>query len=192
MLRHGQSEWNALGRWQGQADPPLSELGERQAAAAADNLPRFDAVVASDLDRAVQTATILAERAGLGPVRTDPALRERAAGEWEGLDRTQIEEAWPGYLAERRRPPGFENDDVLLDRTEAALSRLVAEFGGKQLLVVCHGGVIRAHERRLGEQDGDRVPNLGGRWLHHDPTDDFTLGDRIVLIDENVTAPAET
>ena len=138
MLRHGQSEWNALGRWQGQADPPLSELGERQAAAAADNLPRFDAVVASDLDRAVQTATILAERAGLGPVRTDPALRERAAGEWEGLDRTQFEEAWPGYLAERRRPPGFENDDVLLDRTEAALSRLVAEFGGKQLLVVCH------------------------------------------------------
>ena len=192
LLRHGQSEWNADGRWQGQADPPLSDLGRHQAAAAAAHLPHFDSVIASDLERARTTASILADLAGLGSVRHEPDLRERAAGDWEGLDRSQIEQGWPGYLGEGQRPTGFENDETLLIRTTEVLDRLVVEFSRQQVLAVCHGGVIRAHERSMGDHESGRVPNLGGRWLEYEPDSGFSLGPRVVLIDEDITAPPET
>jgi len=96
LARHGQSEWNALGRWQGQADPPLSELGRQQARAAADRLGTVDAIVSSDLERALATAAIIAEVLGVGPVLVEPRLRERSAGEWSGLTRDEIEADWPG------------------------------------------------------------------------------------------------
>ena len=67
-LRHGESEWNALGRWQGQADPPLTDLGRLQAFHAARNLGVVDAIVASDLQRATDTARIISEALGVGPV----------------------------------------------------------------------------------------------------------------------------
>ena len=140
LVRHGQSEWNAAGRWQGQADPPLTDLGRHQALHAARNLGVVDAVVASDLQRASETALIIAEALGVGPVVLEPGLRERDAGEWSGLTRAEIERDWPGYLdspsasrhtafagesvgtpsAERRRPPRWEPDDQLLDRVLAA------------------------------------------------------------------------
>src|SRR5947207_3359793 len=82
LVRHGESTWNADGRWQGQADPPLSPLGERQARAASETCPDVDAVVSSDLRRAHQTATIIAQRRGLGPVHTERRLRETFTGEW--------------------------------------------------------------------------------------------------------------
>src|SRR3954464_6700209 len=85
LVRHGQSEWNAVGRWQGQADPPLSDLGRAQARAAARSLGSLDAVYASDLQRATETALIIAEQIGIGPVILDPDLRERDAGQWSGL-----------------------------------------------------------------------------------------------------------
>ena len=86
IVRHGQSTWNALGRWQGHADPPLSEFGERQAEAAATHLHlEFDAVVASDLQRAYRTAELATgER---DDVTRCVEFRERNAGEWEGLTR---------------------------------------------------------------------------------------------------------
>ncbi len=192
LLRHGQSEWNAVGRWQGQANPPLSPLGRHQARRAAEHLPTFDVVVTSDLARANQTASILSDLAGLGDVHLEVGLRERAAGEWEGLDREQIERDWPGHLADGLRPPGFETDRALLGRTGAVLGRLVTQFTGSHVLAVCHGGVIRTHERDLGDHDSGRVPNLGGRWFEHDPEAGFSLGERVVLIDHDITAPPET
>src|SRR5687767_11323336 len=92
LVRHGQSEWNATGRWQGQADPPLTDLGRRQARSAAAALGTVDAVFASDLQRASETALIIAGELGVGPVVVDPDLRERDAGEWSGLTRVEIEE----------------------------------------------------------------------------------------------------
>src|SRR5690606_40076504 len=98
LCRHGQSTWNAAGRWQGQADPPLSDLGRLQAQHAAKAVGAVDLIVASDLERARDTALIIAEAIGVGPVVIEPDLRERDAGEWSGLTREEIEAEWPGYL----------------------------------------------------------------------------------------------
>lgn len=201
VARHGQSEWNALGRWQGQADPPLSRLGELQAEHAARRLPPFDAIVASDLERARRTAEIIADVLGVGEVELEPGLRERHAGEWQGLTRDEIEAAWPGYLAERRRPPGFERDDQVLARTDAALRRVLERYHGRRVLIVSHGGVIYRWEEALGAPF-ERIPNLGARWFHGDHTEPravpgeqlaiarLRLGERVVLVQEDeVTVP---
>ena len=190
LVRHGESEWNAIGRWQGWADPPLSELGARQAAVGARAVGAVDAVVSSDLQRARMTADIVAAELGVGPVVVDTALRERDAGPWTGLTRAEIEAEWPGWLAEGKRPDGYEEDDSLLDRVVPAL--LALEFAGETVLVVTHGGVIGAVDRALGETHA-RTPNLGGRVV--DVVDGRLVpGDVLQLIDEHdvhVTAPPE-
>src|SRR3954447_4283030 len=126
LLRHGQSEWNAAGRWQGQADIPLSARGEEQAAEAAERLAgrggaRFTVVVASDLQRTVRTAEIMAATLGIASIERDAGLREFDVGEWSGLTRPEIEQRWPGQLDEWRegRPtpnPGGESPDHLTPR----------------------------------------------------------------------------
>lgn len=183
LVRHGQSEWNAVGRWQGQADPPLSALGRRQARQAADVIGAVDVIVASDLERASHTAAIISETIGVGPVVIEPLLRERSAGEWSGLTRAEIDDAWPGYLADHRRPPGFEPDDVLLARTRAGLDRVHAEYAGADVLVVTHGGVVYALEADAGLPFA-RLPNLGSRTVVH-RGDRLDLGERTTLIDED-------
>src|SRR5690349_6102426 len=90
LVRHGQSEWNAQGRWQGQADPPLSELGRQQAFSASRKIGSVDVIVASDLERALHTAQIISGQIGVGPVIVEPLFRERDAGEWSGLTREEI------------------------------------------------------------------------------------------------------
>lgn len=190
LVRHAQSEWNALGRWQGLADPPLSDLGELQAAHAAGRLGGFDAIVSSPLQRAVATAATLAERLGIGPVLTVDELAERDAGEWTGLTRTQIEERWPGYLARRQMPPGFESEAAVELRIGSALDHIVEAVGGDQILVVTHGGVIYSLERMHGEPF-ERIPNLGGRWVEVDG-DHRQLGERVLLVDaEELTIPSQ-
>src|SRR5205814_10368355 len=79
LVRHGQSEWNALGRWQGRADPPLSDLGRRQAHAAARSIGALDAIFASNLQRAMETAAIIASEIGVGAVIIVADLGERDA-----------------------------------------------------------------------------------------------------------------
>ena len=182
-MRHGQSTWNAESRWQGKADPPLSELGERQAAAAAPAVAALGptSLRSSDLIRARRTAELLAP-AGV-PVQLEPAFQERNAGEWTGLTRDEIEARFPGDLAARRSPPGFEQDEPLLARVLPAIAAVLAEIaGGEVAVVVTHGGVIRTVERVLGEPS-DAVPNLGGRWIRSDGHGGFALGDRELLID---------
>jgi broad specificity phosphatase PhoE len=179
VVRHGESTWNAVSRWQGQADPPLSELGERQARAAIPNVAALGlaALVSSDLVRARATAELLAPPGVT--VMEQPAFRERNAGEWTGLTRAEIEERFPGALAERRSPPGFESDEALLARVLPALQAIVGGLAdGACALVVSHGGVIRTLELHLGAASAP-VPNLGGRWV----VDGSALGDRALLID---------
>ena len=183
VARHGQSEWNAQGRWQGQADPPLSELGRAQAHLAAERVGTVDVIIASDLQRALETATIISTRIGVGPVIVDEGLRERDAGEWSGLTRAQIERDWPGYLDEDRRPPGFEPDEPFRARTRSALDRVRQDFEGAEVLVVSHGGVIYGIESAHGLPH-ERIPNLGGRHLVHHG-DRLALGERVHLVDED-------
>jgi probable phosphoglycerate mutase len=191
IARHGQSEWNAVGRWLGQADPPLSPLGRLQAAHAASRLDGIEVIVASDLERAHQTALIIAEQLDHPEVLVEADFRERHAGEWQGLTKAEIEAEWPGYLAERRRPPGFESDDVLLERTGGALDRVLAAHADARVLVVSHGGVIYRLEEHLGEDAVVRIPNLGGRWFGHDGST-LALGERILLVEpDEVTVPSQ-
>ena len=180
VVRHGQSEWNATGRWQGRADPPLTDGGRRQSIAATGALGSFDAVVASPLLRAVETATIIAERLGIGPVPTDPDLMERDAGEWQGLTRVQIQEQWPGYLEDGRRPPGYEPDDAMLARVRSGLDRIAGRVGDGDVLVISHGGVVYALEDACGEP-WRRIPNLGARWFEVSGPD-LTAGPRVDLV----------
>ncbi len=164
LIRHGQSEWNALRRWQGQADPPLSELGRRQAAAAGARLEPVDVVATSTLQRSRVSAEIIAEAMGCDPPIPVPELIERDVREFSGLTREQIEEQFPGFLEDGRRPPGWEQDDALLTRVLAGLKRLAALVGDRTAVVVTHGGVIYSLEDHFGCGSG-RVTNMSGRWV---------------------------
>lgn len=101
IWRHGRTAWNAEGRFQGQADPPLDDVGVAQAREAAALLAGFPvtAVISSDLQRAAQTANALAARMGI-PVELDERLRERSLGHWEGLTRTEVESTYPEEFAD--------------------------------------------------------------------------------------------
>jgi glucosyl-3-phosphoglycerate phosphatase len=174
LLRHGQSTWNADGRWQGQADPPLSALGEEQAGDAARRLAhgQFCRVLASDLRRARRTAEILAEALGL-PVEVDPDLREIDVGDWQGLTRAEINQRAPGALAEwsegrSESTPGGETRTHLTDRARAALMRAaMAASPGDRVLLVSHGALIRNLDRALGLAPHG-IGNLAGRWYEAD------------------------
>lgn len=186
LLRHGQSEWNAEGRWQGQSDIALTDLGRQQAFAASQRLGVVDAIVCSDLVRASDTAQILSAQLGVGPVIVEPLFRERDAGEWSGLTTAQIEEGWPGYLAERRRPDRFEPEADALARLVDGLGRVHAELPDAEVIVVTHGGLVHALEHEHGIEF-ERLPNLAGRWvIHHG--DRIQLGDRLILIDDDLSS----
>lgn len=150
FARHGQSTWNAEGRWQGQADPPLSARGRAQAERLAEQLAGAGVALlaASDLARARETAEIVGARLGLAP-HLDPALREHDVGAWSGLTHAEIERRWPEELARFRggdlalRPGGGESRLALRARVWAAVSRLEASARGP-CAVVSHLGVLHA------------------------------------------------
>jgi probable phosphoglycerate mutase len=181
VVRHGQSEWNAIGRWQGHADPVLSELGRRQAAVAAGSIGAVDGIISSDLLRAVETAAIIAEQLGIGPVMVDERLRERDVGEWSGLTDAEIHKGWPGWLDDGRRPDGFEHVDAMLGRVVEAFGAIHEASSGGSLLVITHGGVIHTLVRSQGLEDA-AVPNLAGITVR--VTDSgHTVGERLALLD---------
>lgn len=180
-VRHGESEWNAVGRWQGQADPPLTDAGMLQAATAAERLGSFDGVWASRLQRAALTAEIIAEQLGIGPVQLHPGLMENAFGPWEGLTVAEIEAGWPGYLADNRRPDGAEQPDVVVARGLAALREIAAEHAGGEVLVVTHAGFIRTLRRACDGSDM-RFNNLGGCWFHVHADGRVVAGDPVELV----------
>lgn len=180
VVRHGQSEWNALGKWQGQADPPLTTLGRLQARRAgallASECPTFDLVISSDLERASVTADLLAEVVRCTNRRVDPRWRENDAGEWQGLTRSEIQTAWPGWLEADRRPPGFETAESTQARAMSAFADIAKYHAGGCILVVSHGGVLRLLRRLLTGSE-HRFPNLSGSWFEHSPDhDDATEG----------------
>lgn len=171
VLRHGESTWNAEGRWQGTADPPLSAAGAAQARACASVLRRFGfvAVACSNLGRARTTADLLADELGLPPASVDPRLRERDIGEWSGLTDVEIGRRWPGEPARWRTdedvaPPGGEAAADCAARLADGVTAAAGQHGPGPVLLVSHGGVLRALERRLGSAEGP-FGNLAGRWF---------------------------
>jgi len=192
LLRHGQSTWNAEGRWQGWSDPPLSELGRAQAADAAEHLGSFGltGVTASDLDRARTTANIVAFTLGLGQVAIDGDLREYNVGAWEGLTRPEIELRWPDDLDAWRTgrlaaTPGGETRLAFLARVEAGLARVAASDDDSPL-VITHGGVIRALEQLAGGERSAVIDNLAGRWFTVDPDAGLRAGDVVAGLDPDL------
>lgn len=148
-IRHGETGWNAEQRMQGQIDIALNERGREQVRRLGVALEgeRFDAVYASDLQRALATAQAIAFPAGL-PVRTEPGLRERAFGVFEGHRYHEIEQRWPaGALHWRRRTPDYapQGGETLVDfqaRCIEAATRLASAHPGKSIALVAHGGVL--------------------------------------------------
>ena len=161
-MRHGQSTWNLEHRWQGQADPPLSDHGRDQARHAAGRVGTVDAIVSSPQIRALETATIISEQIGVGPVQTVDDLRERNAGIWSGRTTEEIEAGWPGWIDAGQRPDGWEADEDVLPRAIGSIDAILAELAGATVLVVSHGGVIVTLEDHFAVRDG-RIPNLHGR-----------------------------
>jgi broad specificity phosphatase PhoE len=156
LARHGESDWNRAGRWQGYADRPLTELGREQARALADRLEEIEleAVYSSDLLRARQTAEIVAATKSL-QVTTVPELREVDVGSWSGLTRAEAERRFPdGFARWQAGGEGWSDGETygqLGERVVGAIRRIAADHDGGRVLVVAHGGSIRAvHAAALG------------------------------------------
>ena len=164
LARHGETDWNREHRWQGHSDTPLNDRGREQARALADELAEEPvvAIYSSDLLRAYETARAVAERKGLDVI-VDRDLREIHLGDWEGLTSTEIEERWPDDLSRWRAGDpvlgrGGETPEQLRERVLGAAHRIAAAHPGEQVLVVSHGGALRAlaihadaivHDQRL-------------------------------------------
>jgi len=149
MARHGETDWNRESRFQGHADTQLNESGREQAQELADRLARerITVVYASPLARALETAEIVADRLGLD-VETVEGLREVDVGSWSGLTRAEIEERFPEgfrrWIEFDHGWDGGESYEELGVRVLAALRKLAARHPGERVLVVSHGGPMRA------------------------------------------------
>lgn len=159
LVRHGQSEWNATRRLQGQADIALSDQGRSEARALCETIAALapDRAVASDLIRVHETAGLIG---GPAPV-FDPGLREISVGDWTGRAISELMDVEPenylGWRAGTFQPPGGEAWDDFVRRTSGVIEREVQAGGCDNLLVVCHGGVIRAILQHFLELSPDRI-----------------------------------
>ena len=175
MLRHGQTEWNAGNRMQGQLDTELSALGRDQAVAAAEVLAKRHPllIVSSDLRRAYDTAVVLAERTG-SPLVVDARLRETHLGDWQGMTHSEVDAAAPGARVTWRNdatwaPHGGESRVDVARRSLPLITELVdsqpdwgADEPDRPVVLVAHGGLIAALTARLLGLSVDKWPVLGG------------------------------
>jgi broad specificity phosphatase PhoE len=162
LARHGETEWNRSGRWQGWADPPLNDTGRAQARRLAEQLRTvpFDAVYSSDLRRAHETAEIVAEPHGV-PVVTEPGLREIDIGAWSGLTKQEIEKQFP----HGERPDG-ETRAEHSERVLAAVERIARANAGHRILLLTHGGTMRALHGHLSDEPLHPIENCAVLELH--------------------------
>jgi broad specificity phosphatase PhoE len=148
LVRHGETDWNRDRRIQGHTDVPLNEAGREQSRRLAETLDgRFVAIYSSDLSRAVETASILAAPLGLA-VQVKSDLRERHFGTWEGLTDAVVLERFPE--ARGGSWGDGETTDEMAARVVSALREIAAVHAGETVLVVTHGGPMRAALRASG------------------------------------------
>ena len=144
VTRHGETDWNVLNKVCGRTEVELTENGRKQAAELADRLAdkRIDVIVSSPMKRAFETGRIIAERCGVDSVETDARLIEQDYGIYEGVDRKD-----EGFLGNKRnfafRYPGGESMMQVAYRTYGLLEELKVRYSGRNVLIVCHGGVCR-------------------------------------------------
>jgi len=151
LIRHGQTHWNFTRRFQGHSDIFLNENGIQQAVALGERLAsrRIDAVYASDLQRAHETARLVAQRHAC-EVRADPRLRELNFGAWEGLTYEEIKAGYPALIADwetgrhETAPPDGETLTQLAARAKPALDEIRAKHADQTVLLVAHGGTLQA------------------------------------------------
>jgi alpha-ribazole phosphatase len=170
FVRHGETEWNASLRYQGHADIPLNQRGRAQARAAAQRLARYgvQAVYSSDLSRAAETASIIAQELQLAP-QPMPELREIDVGQWQGLTPEELYRRYPDHMREFDRDPartvrlGGESYAQLQQRALLALTHIGEAHPDNQTVVaVSHGGTIRA---LLCHVIGLDLAYFGRMWL---------------------------
>jgi broad specificity phosphatase PhoE len=161
LARHGETDWNREGRWQGWADPPLNDTGRAQARELAEQLRStpFDAVYTSDLTRASETAEIVAAPHGVRVV-ADPELREIDIGSWSGLTKSEIQDRFDG-----QRVDG-ETREHHAARVLAAVERIAREHPAGRILIVTHGGTMRALRTHVTDEPHHPVANCGVLELH--------------------------
>jgi len=170
LIRHGETDWNVEGRWQGQADVPLNARGREQAAQIAQSLINsgIAAIYSSDLTRTRDTAELLSQATQLGVVRIDPRLREIHQGEWQGLHISEIQSRYTEAFRLRREnplqvaPPGGETTSQVRDRVLAAVNEIIQTHPGETVAIVSHGfalAVILADHQGIPiEEVWDLVP----------------------------------
>jgi probable phosphoglycerate mutase len=159
-IRHGETAWNVETRIQGQLDVPLNDTGRWQAhrLALAVAEEGIDAVYASDLLRAYETAQSVVAGTGL-PIVTDAGLRERGFGQFEGLTYQDVEQCWPDLSARWRRrdpdfgPAGGETLRRFYARCIETATRLAAAHPGQTIALVAHGGVLDCLYRAAARLD---------------------------------------
>ncbi len=178
LVRHGQTDWNIQGRYQGQSDIPLNESGLAQAQALSEELraeqaagKHFTAIYSSDLERACRTAEIIAGPLGL-PVRIDARLREINQGDWEGKNYRAIVAQYQDLLALREedalqsRAPGGESTLEVAERVRAAADDIAAAHPGETVLVVSHGVALACLIAQANGQPLQNVYNMLPRNTH--------------------------
>lgn len=176
LTRHGQTAWNQQGRFQGHTDVPLDDVGRAQAAALVEKLRgQVQAAIASDLQRASETARIITDALQIPLLRVDPDLRERGYGVFEGLTRedciAQYPDVWAAKGNDRNfEPPGSEPCALVRTRMERALNRAVAEAQGRHehLLIVGHGSSLRMFIEQIHDGPVETFGNLHFREVVHD------------------------
>jgi len=187
LIRHGETDWNVQGRFQGQIDVPLNALGQRQAALMAERLTRecVDAFYCSDLLRTRQTAAPAALMLGL-EAAPEASLREQHFGVLEGMSFEEVQAQHPRLLAEwLRHDPDYalpEGESVrsFHARVVGAVRQLAARHGGHRLAAVTHGGVLdmlyrTAHGLPLHGPRTCPIPNAGLNVLR-------IVSDRIEIV----------
>ncbi|XP_068641445.1 phosphoglycerate mutase-like protein 4 isoform X2 [Aristolochia californica] len=160
VVRHGETTWNACGKIQGHLDIELNDIGRHQAAAVGDRLSKeysVSAIYSSDLKRAYETAQIIAKSCALPEVKKDARLRERHLGDLQGVVfreasklKTKAYQAFVSPKTDQEVPGGGESLDQLYDRATSGLEEIAAKHKGEQIVVVTHGGALRALCKRAG------------------------------------------
>jgi len=180
LVRHGETDWNAARRIQGRTDIPLNDTGRAQARQAAELLARrrWDAVYSSPLERAHETARIIAERLGLDDVTDVEAFVERDYGEAEGMGFDELEARYP----EGVRAPGQETREQVAARVVPALLALAEQHPGERLVIVSHGGAIRSVLQTA--EPGTHHPRITNASVHSFRVEDGEL--RLIAFDDPI------
>ena len=162
LIRHGETEWNKIGKLQGSSDIKLLPEGIQQAHLLAEHAPfhNVDAIYSSDLERAVKTAEILAAKFHL-PVIKERGLRETSFGEWEGRFLSDLAKENPkGFekfftRPDKVQPPNGETFLQSQARIMNALGEIIADNDGKSVIVVSHGADVGNRAIQYGVERAD-------------------------------------